>query len=101
MAVDLATYVKAKPGDTFVPECAAEAKELVARHIGAVKVPDSVVARAELEVGADLYYRRDTRNGIAGFGGSGDTPPQQTRIARDPLRAAYDILAPWLGPAIA
>lgn len=82
----------------FVEECEAEAQALVARHIGGRKVPEEIQRRAILEVGADLYNRRQARNGVVGFDSVDLTP---LRIARDPMKAAYDLLDPYLGPVIA
>lgn len=87
------------PADSdYVEQCVAEAKEMVANHIGKATVPTSIVDRAELEVGAELFHRRQSRNGIAGLDGVDAAP---MRIARDPMKAAAPLLAPYLGPGIA
>jgi hypothetical protein len=100
--VTLAAYVQAVGADdlAFVQQCAAEATELVTGLIGGsaddpnpFAVPQAIVARAVLEVGADLYFRRASRNGIVPFDGD---DPQPMRINRDPLVAAYPILRPYL-----
>ncbi|NNG20301.1 hypothetical protein HJ590_12100 [Naumannella sp. ID2617S] len=96
---DLAAYLGVEPSG-FVAECTAEADALVTQRVGQATVPASVRARAVLEVGADLWYRKQTRNGIAGFG-STETGIQPVRIARDPMAAAEPILRPWLTPGIA
>jgi len=98
MAVTLAQYVNAVATDDFVTDCAAEAEALVTQHIGTVTgVPDKIKARAVLEVGANLYQRRQAQSGTGGL-----TDPEVTphRVARDPLRPAYPILNPYLGPGI-
>ena len=94
----LARFVGAPASDPYVAECAA----LVAAHVGdrASAVPARVMARAVLEVGADLYHRRSARNGIAAFEES-DIAPAPVRINRDPLVPARPILAPWMGVPIA
>lgn len=101
-APDLARFVGAPASDPYVAECAAEAADLVAAHVGAraSAVPARVMARAVLEVGADLYHRRSARNGIAGFEDT-DMAPAPVRINRDPLVPARPILAPWMGVPIA
>lgn len=99
MALSLADFVQATPADApFIAACEREADALVSRRVGTATVPAPVRDRAVLEVGADLFYRRNTRNGVAGFEG---IEPQPVRIARDPMRAAADLLRPYLGPAIA
>lgn len=97
----LAVYVSAAPGDAYVASCAAEATDMVALPVSKVPagtVPASVVARAVLEAGAELFHRRQSRNGIAGLDNNDFAP---MRIARDPMKAAMPYLAPYLGPAIA
>lgn len=65
-----------------------------------VTVPPIIVARAVREVAADLWNRRDAPNGIKQFGdGAGGVIP--VRVARDPLTAAYPLLAPFTGPGVA
>lgn len=83
----------------FVAESEAEAQELIDRRIRGYenRVPPVIIRRAVLEVGADLYNRRQARNGIVGFE---TVDLQPLRIARDPLKAAYDLVDPYLGPVI-
>jgi len=94
---DLSWYVQAVGEDAeYATSCAAEARQMVSDFIGEgnpYQVPASVVARAELEVGADLYYRKASRNGVVGLDG---VDPQPFRINRDPMTAAYAVLRPYL-----
>lgn len=100
----LARYVHASPGDEYVIEAAAEAAAMVDNHAKPEnvrgEVPEVILARARLEVGAELFHRRASRNGVVTFGGEPDNLAP-LRIARDPMKAAYDILAPYMRPAIA
>lgn len=98
---DLATYVQAGETNTeFVSSCLAEATELVDTAIQGATVPESVYKRAVLEVGADLYYRRENRSGIAVFGtADGGTIPLRTN--RDPLAAARPLLQQYVLGGIA
>lgn len=94
-AVRLARYVGAVDHeDGFVDACDEEATALVTRFIGTTDVPKEVRARAILEVGADLYYRKHARNGIVGIDDDIDAPVG-VRIARDPMQAAYPLLRPY------
>lgn len=97
-AHDLATYVQATTAEDqqHAQQCAEEAQLLVARAVGEGnphKVPAEIVSRCVLEVGADLYYRKRTRHGIASFDGIDAAP---IRIARDPMSAARAILRNWI-----
>ncbi len=95
---DLAWYVNAIGEDQpFAAESETVARQMVTDFIGGENnpfgVPDVVVARAVLEVGADLYYRKASRNGTVTIGG---VEPQMFRINRDPMAAAYPLLRRYL-----
>lgn len=94
---DLSWYVQAIAEDApYATTCAAEATQMVNDFIGEgnpYQVPASVVARAVLEVGADLYYRKASRNGVVGLD---STEPQVFRLNRDPMAAAYPLLRRYL-----
>lgn len=96
-STDLDWYVEAIAEDAeFAATCAHEATQLVNDFIGKGNegaVPDPVLARAVLEVGADLYYRKASRNGVVGFEG---LEAQPFRLNRDPMAAAYPLLRPYL-----
>lgn len=96
--ITLAWYVNALGDDvTLATSCAAEAADLVSHMVGATNpylVPASVIARAVLEVGADLYYRKASRNGIVQF--DGIETSSTMRISRDPLSAAYPFLRQFM-----
>lgn len=99
----LTQYVKAVEADAaYVADCEEQARDMVGAYLEdnarpGVTCPDTIRARAELEVGAELFYRRSARLGIAGLDGA-DVQPM--RIARDPMRAAYDVLRPYVKAAI-
>jgi hypothetical protein len=91
-------YVQAVGADApFAQESGEVAQQMVNDFIGGeanpFQVPESVVARAVLEVGADLYYRKASRNGVATFG---SVEPQPFRLNRDPMTAAYPLLRRYL-----
>ena len=92
----LAEYVNADApdaGDEYIAACAMEASTLVDNYVGKVKLPAEIRTRAILEVGADLFHRRASRNGVIGFEGVEAIP---VRIARDPMLSAYPILRQYL-----
>lgn len=97
---DLRDYV-----GTATPADEAQAKDawdtafvLVTTYVGAAEVPTVIFDRAVLEVGSELFHRKNAPNGVAQFN-TFDAAP--IRVARDPMVAAYPLLAPYLGPVIA
>lgn len=104
MSESLSTYVKATDKDSeYVQDCHEQAEAMVEQFIKDngrtnVTLPEVIKARAVLEVGAELYFRRQSRLGIAGLDNAEGQP---MRIARDPMRAAYDLLMPYTKPALA
>lgn len=93
-ADDLGEYVKANDDDSaFVHECWDSAVALIANKIGTHAVPVTIVDRARLEVGAELFHRRQAPNGVAQFAALDGAP---VRVARDPMVAANAILDPYL-----
>ncbi|MGJ9424732.1 hypothetical protein ACHABX_02675 [Nesterenkonia halotolerans] len=97
LVTKLAEYVQADPSgeQAYLASCTAEAQAMVSQHTGTATVPDPIKARAVLEVAADLYYRRKTRNGVADFADLEGAAP--IRVARDPMTAAYPLLRPYVG----
>lgn len=75
-----------------------EARALVTRFVGAFTVPREIQDRAIIEVAADLFHRKSARNGVMDLAG-GDLAP--FRIARDPMKAAYPILTPFVPAGLA
>lgn len=100
MAVqDLIDYVGASDLDAaYVESCYLEATELVSQFVGEVAVPSTVLERAYLEVGSELYHRRSAPNGIAQFGALDGAP---IRVARDPMVGAIPLLQRFTGLGIA
>lgn len=96
LAERLATYVDAQ-GENELAEVGyalAEARALVTRHLeGSAPPPEPVIDRAIIECAAELFQRKGSRNGVMELGGEDLAP---FRIARDPMKAAYAILAPYV-----
>lgn len=107
-AQDLADYVGAGVADDYISGCLATAQTLVGDYVTAssrtdadgyiVIVPDEVTDRAVLEVGSELFHRKNAPNGVAQFATMDGAP---IRVARDPMVAARPILAPYLGGGFA
>jgi hypothetical protein len=99
-AAQLKSYVGAPDSDTtFVTACWNEAVALVAKFVGTATVPATVLLRAQIECGSELFHRRSAPNGIAQFatldGGSA------VRVARDPMVGSIPLLQPFVGQGIA
>lgn len=98
-AADLSAYVGANSGDdAFVEDCWEEASALVSAFVGTAEVPPVVLHRASLEVGSELFHRRQAPSGVAQFATFDGAP---VRVARDPLVGAYPLLRPYVGPGLA
>jgi len=89
---DILAYVGTGDVATATPVLPV-AEALVAAHVGAADVPETVLDRAVLEVASELFHRRNAPSGIAQFGAADGTV---VRVARDPMVAAYPLLAPWV-----
>lgn len=96
----LTEFVNASSADDeLVRACWVEADALVGNLIaGSERVPGSIRDRAVLEVGAELFHRRNAPGGITQFAVEGASP---VRMARDPMVAAYPLLRPFLPAGLA
>lgn len=98
-AADLQAYVNANSSDeAFVTTCLAEATALVQAYVGTAVVPPVVLDRAVLEVGSELFHRRQAPSGVAQFAALDGAP---IRVARDPMVGAYPLLARYVGGGFA
>ena len=98
---DLKAYVGAPDSDNaFVATCWTEAHALVDKFCGVAVagVPASVLQRAKVECGSELFHRRSAPNGIAQFANLDGS--SAVRVARDPMVAAIPILQPFVGLGI-
>ena len=92
---DLKAYVNTSSSDEdFVAQCWDEAKALVDAFIGDAEVPVAATERAYLEVGSELFHRRQAPNGVAQFT---TIDGSAIRVARDPMVGAYPILQRYTG----
>lgn len=98
-ATNLKAYVNASEDDmTFVESCFVTATQLVDSYVGSANVPVDVIERAYLEVGSELFHRRQAPNGVAQFT---TLDGSAIRIARDPMVGAYPLLRKYVGWGIA
>jgi hypothetical protein len=97
VTADLLSFVGAGESDTaFAAKCVDEADALVTHYVGDdVSVPVVITDRAVLAVAAELFNQRSAPNGIANYSDEVGNL-QVARVARDPMRAAYPLLLPFL-----
>ena len=94
----LIEYVGADASQTaFVESCVDAAVALVSQFVGSSDVPAGVLERAILEVGSEMFHRRNAPNGVAQFAVDGSA----IRVARDPMVGAYPLLARYVGGGFA
>ena len=96
----LLEYVNGNASDADLAERAwGTASALVAVHVGTAVVPAGVLEEATLLCGSEIFYKRQAPNGIQQLA----TPEgvTSTRVARDPMLAAYPLLAPFVGMGFA
>jgi hypothetical protein len=87
---DLKAYVgSSEQDDQYVEDCWDIGKDLVASYIQSANIPPQVLRRAYMEVGSELYHRRNAPMGISQYASYDGSP---IRIARDPLIGVYPLL---------
>lgn len=92
---DLAVYVGANEDDVFLPRVYSAALELIYGYLGAAEadVPASVLETAILQLGSELWVRRNSPGGIAQWTDEGNP----VRLGADPLRTVRPLLARYKG----
>lgn len=87
---DLKAYVGASSSDDdYVEECWITAQDLIASYVQSATIPPYVLKRCYLEVGSELFHRRNAPMGVSQYA-TYDGAPIQT--ARDPLVGVYPLL---------
>jgi hypothetical protein len=87
---DLKAYVGAPDSDNdFVEECWDTAKDLIASYVQSAKIPANVLKRSYLEVGSELFHRRNAPMGVSQYATYDNAP---VRVQRDPLVGVYPLL---------
>ena len=86
--------------EDVIERCFDIAVALVTKHIGSEEVPDVITDEAILLVGQAEYIKRSAGTGqptdnFANSDGIGVTP---VRLSRNPMKAAYELLRPWVLP---
>ncbi|WP_396659518.1 hypothetical protein [Microbacterium sp.] len=115
LAQALAEYVDTPAaGNTYVAACAREAVAFIGQKFDRTlivdeslednledfiivpleKMPRATYVREVMELGADLFFRRQAQNGIVSVNAMDGTI---ARVSRDPWKASEERLARWLG----
>lgn len=87
--------------------CLAVANAVLAEYLKGLmddaQVPSVILDEATLLVAADEFHRRRAPNGVLNqqFAGEDGLQAVPVRISRDPLSAAYPLLAPYMDVVIA
>ena len=88
-------YVGTDEDSTFVTNCLDAGKALVERYIGAITtVPIHIKDEAILIASSELFYRRQSPQGVTQFASMDGSP---IRAGKDPMTACYPLLQPWVG----
>ena len=92
----LLDYVGGTQSDLdFVERCLAQAIMLVNAYcIRTPEVPEEILDNAYLQVGSELFHRRNAPSGIAQFSSLDGTSP--VRVAKDPMTSVYPLLNRWV-----
>jgi uncharacterized protein YuzB (UPF0349 family) len=85
---DLLDYVGGTQSDLeFVGKCLVQAIMLVNAYCIRTEVPEEVLDNAYLQVGSELFHRRNAPSGIAQFSSLDGTSP--VRVAKDPMTSVW------------
>ena len=97
---DLLNYVGGNQSDRdFAEKCLAQAIMLVNAYcIRTPEVPEEILDNAYLQVGSELFHRRNAPSGIAQFSSLDGTSP--VRVAKDPMTSVYPILNRWVSSGV-
>lgn len=85
--------------DRFLATCWDRAAALVSRHTTDAPdaIPVAILEGAVVGVASEIFHAQSAPNGISQFADGSGNP---IRVARDPMVAAYKILAPFVGLGI-
>jgi hypothetical protein len=78
----------------FVERCLAQAMMLVNAYCIRTEIPEEILDNAYLQVGSELFHRRNAPSGIAQFSSLDGTSP--VRVAKDPMTSVYPLLNRWV-----
>lgn len=83
--------------ETDARQLAEQAATLIDKHVGSVQVPAVILQLACVAVARDLHAASQAPGGVFSPFADGGA----VRLARDPMKAAYPLLAPYVGGGFA
>ena len=86
------SYIGTDEDSTFVTECLTAGHALVTKFIGTATVPVTVHDNAILMASSELFYRRQSPQGVTQFSSLDGNP---IRAAKYPMNAARELLRPY------
>ena len=87
-------YIGTDETSDFVSECLTAGHALVTKFVGTATVPSTIHDNAVLMASSELFYRRQSPQGVTQFASMDGNP---IRAAKDPLNAARELLRPYTG----
>jgi len=85
-------YIGTDETSDFVSECLTAGHALVTKFVGDSVVPATVHDNAVLMASSELFYRRQSPQGVTQFASMDGNP---IRAAKDPMNAARELLRPY------
>jgi hypothetical protein len=90
---DFRAYVGTDEDSDFVTACLEAGGSLVSAFIGDAEVKEEIVDNAVLMCSAEIFYRRQSPQGVTQFAAMDGSP---VRAAKDPMNAARELLRPFV-----
>jgi hypothetical protein len=85
-------YIGTDETSDFVSECLTAGLALVTKFVGTATVPSTILDNATLMASSELFYRRQSPQGVTQFASMDGNP---VRAAKDPMNAARELLRPY------
>jgi hypothetical protein len=86
-------YIGTDETSDFVSECLTAGHALVTKFVGDAEVPTSIHDNAVLITASELFYRRQSPQGVTQFASMDGSP---VRAAKDPMNASRELLRPYV-----
>lgn len=83
---------------TDIADMVDDAVQMLQAYVGSSEIPGRIATRAVLEIARELNTRALNPGGVFSAFADAGSP---VRLARDPLRAVYPMLAPYVRPGLA
>lgn len=91
---NFAEYVGTDDTGDFTSSCLTAGHSMVDKFQGDAVVPTQVHIQAVFMCASEIFYRRNSPQGVTQFASMDGTP---VRAAKDPMNAARELLRPYVG----